>query len=628
MNSPRFSVITPVFDPRIGDLAACASSVLGQSFADWEWVIVDDGSSDPDVIGLLADLSSDPRITVSSMSTNSGIVGATNAAIELASGEFLAFLDHDDELTPDALAVVSSAVDSEPDTDFVYTDEAKIGASGHRYDWFAKPDWSPERLRGQNYCNHLSIVRASLARELGALREGFDGAQDHDLVFRVSERARRIVHIPQVLYLWRATEGSTAADETAKPHATAAGCRAIRDHLARLGVDADVSASHPGRYRTVRRLRNHPKASIIIPTRGDTQRVQGRPTRPRGQCGREHRRYLDVPGDRIRRRLRRVHACRHTRAPRTSGRGIAGAGALERALQLLPKDQSRRREIHWRRADSSQRRHRGHHSGLDRDPRRASRRTRHRHGRTDVAACRWPYPVGGTPLRTHTAACRRGSACRRPGAACDVHHCRRAKRGHCRMRSAAQGDVLRGGWACRSSSRVATTTSISASNCIEAGYRIVWTPHARLHHFESLTRDPSRIGPGGGGVAPEVGTTARCTIRTPSNSTSGGRRCPSSHRPDTEMTSGSGAHGERDRVVATRSPPAIRAASSTPAHGVLVPRRATGHRDRRRIGARAPDGERARIGFHSDPNGRRRVRRRRDRPAPPRITASVRGRFR
>lgn len=277
MNSPRFSVITPVFDPRIGDLAACASSVLGQSFADWEWVIVDDGSSDPDVIGLLADLSSDPRITVSSMSTNSGIVGATNAAIELASGEFLAFLDHDDELTPDALAVVSSAVDSEPDTDFVYTDEAKIGASGHRYDWFAKPDWSPERLRGQNYCNHLSIVRASLARELGALREGFDGAQDHDLVFRVSERARRIVHIPQVLYLWRATEGSTAADETAKPHATAAGCRAIRDHLARLGVDADVSASHPGRYRTVRRLRNHPKASIIIPTRGDTQRVQGRP---------------------------------------------------------------------------------------------------------------------------------------------------------------------------------------------------------------------------------------------------------------------------------------------------------------------------------------------------------------
>jgi GT2 family glycosyltransferase len=274
---PTFSVITPVFDPRIDDFEACVRSVRSQRSDDWEWVLADDASTRPEVRNRLAELESDPRIRVARLDTNVGIVGASNAAIALAEGEFLAFLDHDDVLVPHALEAVTSAIRSSSDVDFVYSDEAKIGPDGELYDWFAKPEWSPERLRGHNYCNHLSVMRSAVVRDVGGLRTGFDGAQDHDLVLRVTERARTIVHVPEVLYLWRAAPGSTAADPAAKPHATDAGCRAVRDHLARLGVDADVVAMRPGAYRSIRHLGEPPTVSIVIPTRGTVGRVRGRP---------------------------------------------------------------------------------------------------------------------------------------------------------------------------------------------------------------------------------------------------------------------------------------------------------------------------------------------------------------
>jgi O-antigen biosynthesis protein len=278
VGTPRFSILTPVFNPRLPDFRACVRSVLEQTSSDWEWILADDGSSDKALLSLLSELATDPRITLSTLDQNVGISAATNAALEHATGEFVVFLDHDDELTIDALDVVASTIDAADQPDMLYSDEVKIGDNGELYDWFAKPDWSPERLRGHNYCNHLTVVRTTLARNLGGLRSEFDGAQDHDLVLRVGEQTKRVVHIPKVLYRWRASVGSAASDPMAKPEATVAGCRAIREHLQRVGIDAEVIAPFPGRYRSLRQLRRHPSVSIIIPTRGDTKRVGGRPT--------------------------------------------------------------------------------------------------------------------------------------------------------------------------------------------------------------------------------------------------------------------------------------------------------------------------------------------------------------
>jgi O-antigen biosynthesis protein len=277
VGTPRFSILTPVFNPRLSDFEACARSVLEQTFADWEWILADDGSSDEALLSLLSDLATDPRITLSTLAQNAGISAATNAALEHATGEFVVFLDHDDELTIDALDVVASTIDAADRPDMLYSDEVKLADNGGLYDWFAKPDWSPERLRGHNYCNHLTVARTTLVKDLGGLRSEFDGAQDHDLVLRIGEQTKRVVHIPRVLYRWRATADSTASDPTAKPAATVAGCRAIREHLQRVGIDAEVTAPNPGRYRSLRRLQRHPSVSIIIPTRGDTKRVGGRP---------------------------------------------------------------------------------------------------------------------------------------------------------------------------------------------------------------------------------------------------------------------------------------------------------------------------------------------------------------
>jgi glycosyltransferase involved in cell wall biosynthesis len=277
MAPPLFSIITPVWNPLAADFEACANSVIAQTSSSWEWIIVDDGSTDADVIDQLARLARDARVVVARHEHNQGITAATNTAIERASGTFLVFLDHDDELTSNALGRIAAAIDQQPDVDFLYSDETKIDAHGNEYDWFAKPEWSLERLRSQNYCNHLTVLRRTLVNELGGIRPGFEGAQDHDLVLRVAERTQRIVHVPEVLYRWRAAAGSTAAAEDAKPDASNAGCAAVREHLARLGIDADVVATRPGRYRSIRTLQQFPKVSLIIPTRGDAKRVQGRP---------------------------------------------------------------------------------------------------------------------------------------------------------------------------------------------------------------------------------------------------------------------------------------------------------------------------------------------------------------
>ncbi|MCR1782668.1 glycosyltransferase [Nocardioides carbamazepini] len=275
--APLFSVVTPVYDPPPAVLVAAIESVLAQTYDDWELVLVDDASTDPEVLRTLrAQATRDPRVKVVERTENGHIVAASNDGIAEASGTFLVFLDHDDLLAPDALAVNARRIAEHDDVDYLYSDEDRIRDDGRFADAFHKPDWSPERLRSQNYCNHLSVLRTALVRELGGLREGFDGSQDHDLVLRVTERARRIVHIPKVLYHWRMLPGSAAGDGSAKPYALDAGRRAVQEHLDRTGIEGTVEIVGPGRYRTRRALPAERRVSIVIPTRGSDSVVWGR----------------------------------------------------------------------------------------------------------------------------------------------------------------------------------------------------------------------------------------------------------------------------------------------------------------------------------------------------------------
>lgn len=278
MPSPRFSILTPVFDTPADVLAAMLASVRRQSFADWELCLVDDCSAAPHVAEMLAAAARrDPRIRVHRRDSNGGIVAASNEALAMASGEFLALLDHDDELHPAALAQVDAAIAASPEADYVYTDEDKIDRAGRHSAPFYKPDWSPERMRTQMYTCHLSVLRRTLVEEVGGFDAEFEGSQDWDLVLRVSERARVVLHVPKVLYHWRTLESSAAGGgEEAKPWAFDAGTRAIQAHCERVGLPAvaERDEAAPGVYHLRPQLESPPPLSIVIPTAGQSREVR------------------------------------------------------------------------------------------------------------------------------------------------------------------------------------------------------------------------------------------------------------------------------------------------------------------------------------------------------------------
>ena len=280
-DAPRFSVITPVYDTPADVFWAMVGSVRRQSFGDWELCLVDDCSPDPQVEALLeAAEALDPRIRVARRAENGGIVAASNDAVAMARGEFLALLDHDDELHPDALLHVERALREEPEADYAYTDEDKIDRAGRHSGPFFKPDWSPERMRTQMYSCHLSVFRRSLVEEVGGFDPEFEGSQDWDLVLKATERARAVVHVPRVLYHWRMLEGSTAgSDEAAKPWAFEAGTRAVQAHLDRIGMPARCIHDRDDRgvYHLDPELSAEPLVSIVIPTAGQVREVRYEP---------------------------------------------------------------------------------------------------------------------------------------------------------------------------------------------------------------------------------------------------------------------------------------------------------------------------------------------------------------
>jgi GT2 family glycosyltransferase len=253
-------------------------SVRTQTFGEWELCLVDDCSAQPHV-GEMLDRArlEDPRIRVERRQSNDGIVAASNDALRMAQGEFVALLDHDDELHPDALAHVHEAILATPEADYVYTDEDKIDVAGRHSGPFFKPDWSPDRMRTQMYSCHLSVFRRSLVEEVGGFDPEFEGSQDWDLVLKATERARAVLHVPKILYHWRTLETSAAGGgEAAKPWAFEAGKRAVQAHCERIGLPARVERDEAdaGVYHLEPALERQPTVSIVIPTAGHSREVR------------------------------------------------------------------------------------------------------------------------------------------------------------------------------------------------------------------------------------------------------------------------------------------------------------------------------------------------------------------
>ncbi len=271
---PQFSIVVPTYRTPIWALDRCVSSVLSQDCAGWELVIVDDVSGDPALLAHLEKIArSDDRISVTVRASNGGIAAATNDGLARAHGEFVVWLDHDDELAAGALARLSAAIAKNPAAQLIYSDEDKIDESGRRFMPAFKPDWSPDLLLSNAYMCHLFVVRRALVTELGGVRSEFDGAQDYDLMLRATERlsAEQILHVPEILYHWRTMLGSASGDPAAKPWAFEAGRRALEDAVARREITADV-VSHPrvpGSYYVRRQIKGNPLVSAIIPFRDE-----------------------------------------------------------------------------------------------------------------------------------------------------------------------------------------------------------------------------------------------------------------------------------------------------------------------------------------------------------------------
>jgi glycosyltransferase involved in cell wall biosynthesis len=270
----------PVYNPDLLHLSSAIDSVRAQIYENWELCIADDASTDASVAPILKQYTSaDSRIKVTFRERNGHIAACSNSALELATGEWVALLDQDDLLSEHALAVVAATIEEHPEAGLIYSDEDKIDQSGARCLPFFKPDWNPELLLGQNYISHLGVYRRTFLRQIGGFREGFDGAQDYDLVLRCAEKLQpaQIKHIPRVLYHWRMVEGSVAAVAEAKPYAPKAARRAIADHLKRRNIAAAVVPCPENRqwHRVIYDLPEpYPLVSIVIPTRDQLPLLQ------------------------------------------------------------------------------------------------------------------------------------------------------------------------------------------------------------------------------------------------------------------------------------------------------------------------------------------------------------------
>jgi GT2 family glycosyltransferase/2-polyprenyl-3-methyl-5-hydroxy-6-metoxy-1,4-benzoquinol methylase len=266
---PTISVVIPTFNSEPEWLGGAIESVRRQLYPHWEICIADDASTRRETLSLLEHYDGlDPRIKVTYLDENRSIAGASNAGLGLAEGEFVGFLDHDDELKPNALFEVARTLNERRDLDYLYSDEDKKELDGRLTEAFFKPGWSPDLLMSVNYVTHFSVYRREILDAVEGFRPGYDGSQDYDLALRVTELTDRIAHIPLPLYTWRKVPGSAATHVGAKDYAYEAGRRALADAIVRREHSGRVEEGLVnGRYRVRYEIKGEPRVTVIIPTR-------------------------------------------------------------------------------------------------------------------------------------------------------------------------------------------------------------------------------------------------------------------------------------------------------------------------------------------------------------------------
>lgn len=272
---PKISIITPTWNTPSHCLREMLDSVIAQTYPNWELCIADGNSSSSEVRKILDHYSGkDPRIRVQFLPQNQGIAGNTNAALAMATGDFIGLLDHDDTLAPFALFEVVDQINQSSDTaDLLYSDEDLITAdSKTRFSPVFKPAFGWDTIRSHNFICHFLVIRSSIMNKLNGFRKGFDGSQDYDLVLRACEAGRAIIHIPKVLYHWRVHPASTAGNPTAKSYAHEAGRKALQSHLDRVfGNGQACHGKATGLYQAVFHHTHWPLISIIIPNKDEPE---------------------------------------------------------------------------------------------------------------------------------------------------------------------------------------------------------------------------------------------------------------------------------------------------------------------------------------------------------------------
>lgn len=272
-NKPLISIIMPVHNTPKKYLTAAIESVRNQIYENWELCIADDASTHQNTLQTLKNYQGiDPRIKVCFRKKNGHISEASNNALELASGEWIALLDHDDLLTMDALYWVAIAINLKPNAKLIYSDEDKINNSGKRFDPYFKSDWNYSLFLSQNLICHLGVYKAEIVKQIGGFRKGYEGAQDYDLALRFMEEIQEneIYHIPRVLYHWRAHSKSTSKAASNKPYALTAGQSALSEHLKRRNIKASVEILPNNHYKINYQLpQKLPLISLIIPSKNN-----------------------------------------------------------------------------------------------------------------------------------------------------------------------------------------------------------------------------------------------------------------------------------------------------------------------------------------------------------------------
>lgn len=277
LNAPLISVVVPAYHTPPLFLRQMLDSLVAQTYGGWELCIANGSPDDKEMEAVLEEYEKrDSRIRHENLKENLGIAENTNAAFRMAKGEFIGLLDHDDLLAPNALYEIVLALEKNPEADVVYTDEDKVTTDlKEHFQPHLKPDFNLDLLRSNNYICHFFTVRREIVEQVGGFRKEFDGAQDYDFIFRCTEEARKILHIPEILYHWRTHKESTADNPASKMYAFEAGKRAIEAHLKRTGTDGEVSHTPDlGFYRVKYPVKGEPLISIIIPNKDEKESLE------------------------------------------------------------------------------------------------------------------------------------------------------------------------------------------------------------------------------------------------------------------------------------------------------------------------------------------------------------------